>query len=205
MEEKKLTDEEVIKALKNCSGGYGAGIVGNLYEMALDLIHRLQAENIGLMERVETLINSLHETIDKQKAELEELKSPKFGRWKVKFFKAQEEIERLTEENERLNKLLEEKRIDELNTAKQIVAQNCILNEENAELQKQVDEWKERAKIDLKNERNWSKIQIKQAVKDTAKEILQGLVEKAYLNECIDLTVNEVKAWFREDYGVEVE
>ena len=46
---------------------------------------------------------------------------------------------------------------------------------------------------------------VKQAVKDTAKEILQGLIEKAYLNGCIDLTVNEVKAWFREDYGVEVE
>lgn len=43
------------------------------------------------------------------------------------------------------------------------------------------------------------------AVKDTAKEILRTLIEKAYVNECIDLTVAEVKAWFREDYGVEVE
>ena len=40
---------------------------------------------------------------------------------------------------------------------------------------------------------------------DTAKDILQGLIDKAYVNECIDLTIKEVKAWFREDYGVEVE
>ena len=44
-----------------------------------------------------------------------------------------------------------------------------------------------------------------QAVKDTAKEILTELIERAHSNGCIDLTVNEVKAWFREDYNVEVE
>lgn len=42
-------------------------------------------------------------------------------------------------------------------------------------------------------------------VKDTAKEILKWLLGKAYVNKCIDLHINEVKAKFREEYGVEVE
>jgi predicted RNase H-like nuclease (RuvC/YqgF family) len=52
MNEKKLTDEEVVKALENKAMGYGAGIVGDLYQPTLDLIHRLQAENERLTERV---------------------------------------------------------------------------------------------------------------------------------------------------------
>jgi hypothetical protein len=82
---------------------------------------------------------------------------------------------------------------------------------ENAELQKQVDELKSQNEW-LTNEKDYLKQcadaflgDYKNSVKGTAKEILTGLIEKAYVNECIDLTVNEVKAWFREDYGVEVE
>ena len=127
-------------------------------------------------------------------------------------------------EIERLMKLAGDKEL------KAIIAQNCVLNEENAELQKQVDELtEERANLQaeiatqklkyeaLKCGRSIAvgicevlgeakKTEIRQqAVKDTAKEILQGLIDKAYVNECIDLTVAEVKAWFREDYCVEVE
>lgn len=79
-------------------------------------------------------------------------------------------------------------------------------------MEKKIDELKTANKILTVELGNGKKPKIpdfmdgyKQAVKDTAKEILQGLIEKAYVNECIDLTVNEVKAWFREDYGVEVE
>ena len=164
MEEKKLTDEEIIHDLEEFAKDteYGA-----IYKNALNLIHRLQAEN-------------------------ETLKSKKFGMWKVKFFKAQEEIERLTEENEYLDMC-----------GKQFFADYQKCEVENAELQKQVDELQDIC-LDCPYKLKFDEIE-KQAVKDTAKEILQSLIDKAYVNECIDLTVAEVKAWFREDYGVEVE
>ncbi len=80
MEEKKPKDEEIIKALKfaiadeknNDIGFWNEKYewVGFSFKDVLDLINRLKDET-----------------------------QPKFGNWKVKFFKAQEEIERLTEEN----------------------------------------------------------------------------------------------------------
>ena len=75
---------------------------------------------------------------------------------------------------------------------------------EIAELQKQVDELKANQVIECHGMLKGCDM-VKQAVKDTAKEILTELIEKAHSNGCIDLTVNEVKAWFREDYGVEVD
>ena len=85
------------------------------------------------------------------------------------------------------------------------------LQDENAELQKQVDELKEERQtlVDKYNKADeavdyWCE-KYKQAVKDTAKEILKWLLGKAYVNKCIDLHINEVKAKFRGDYDVEVE
>ena len=54
MNEKKLTDEEIVKALKNASTGYGAGIVGNLWDLTLDLIDRQKAEIERLTEERKT-------------------------------------------------------------------------------------------------------------------------------------------------------
>ena len=66
--------------------------------------------------------------------------SEEFARaWKYKIVDL---FNRLQEENSRLDKLLGEKRLDELKVAREIIAQNCILNEENVELQQQVDELK---------------------------------------------------------------
>ena len=78
------------------------------------------------------------------------------------------EIERLTEERKTANK---HDLMYWFNAYKECVADYEEYGIKNAELQKQVDELKERAKIDLENEKNWGKIQTKQAVKDTAKEI----------------------------------
>ena len=106
-EEKKLNDEEVIKAFETCdsrAGCYFCPLWDTIREgkhcgvLAIDIIRRLQAEN-------------------------EELKSPKFASWKIKFFNAQEEIKRLTEERDGarvatdnyLRKTLElQKQVDEL-------------------------------------------------------------------------------------------
>ena len=74
------------------------------------------------------------------RTENEELKSPKFESWKLKFFRLKEEFDKELAEHEEFAK------------------------KANAEI--------ERLKIDIKNEKNWGKIQTKQAVKDTAKEIL---------------------------------
>ena len=91
MNEKKLTDEEIVKALECCVKGetcttcpyfikgidcvYHRRAEGN----ALDLIHRLQAEN-------------------------EELKSPKFASWKLKFFRLKEEFDKELAEHEEFAK-----------------------------------------------------------------------------------------------------
>lgn len=54
-------DEQVLHAEEQC-------------QLLLYNIEELQGENAGLKERGEIVINSLHETIDKQKAEIERLK-----------------------------------------------------------------------------------------------------------------------------------
>lgn len=60
----------------------------------------------------------------------------------------------------------------------------------------------ERLKIDLENEKNWGKIQTKQAEKDTAKEILKIAVD-FYNGKDIDGDL--FLGTLRERYGVEVE
>jgi hypothetical protein len=68
-----------------------------------------------------------------------------------------------------------------------------------------VDELKERAKIDLENERNWGKIQTKQAVKDTAKEI--GIIAIQLSNMCASVYEfqNRLVDLIEVNYAVEVE
>ena len=120
-----------------------------------------------------------------------------------------EEYKAQIEDYKRVNKLLEmdikdlhaerEKRVEEVyaDFMKDYNIMRDELNaccDENAELQKQA----ERLKIDLENEKNWGKIQTKQAVKDTAKEILEdfdkhGVYSKDYTD------------FMRKEYGVEVE
>lgn len=165
-DQKKLTDNEIIKALELCIGEncnckdcafHGVCVAdGNDTQLlinTLDLIHRLQAEK----QKVVQDYYCASQTCEEQKAEIE-----------------------------RLTKLAGDKEL------KAIIAQNCILNEQNDELQKQVDELeqryldesKERCKfeqlygkkchehnIGLGVQRNaWEK-KVQQAVKDTAKEI----------------------------------
>ena len=71
MEEKKLTDEEIVKALEHCSHNrsceycyhndeVGSGEIvcrGRLMQKSLDLIHRLQGENAEPQKQVDELLN----------------------------------------------------------------------------------------------------------------------------------------------------
>lgn len=87
MEEKKLTDEEIVKALECCTDEENVDCencplvkepCAIIRKYALDFIHRLQAEN-------------------------EQLKCNSYRTsWKAKFLEAKKEIERLTEEHERI-------------------------------------------------------------------------------------------------------
>lgn len=142
MEEKKLTDEEIVKALENCKNLKGCCFCtlweevrkGNhCRDLAIDLIHRLQSEN------------------------------------------------------ERLNDM-------------KFTQEHCDLYSENEALK----QWLKRLNADLEYEKNWGKIQAKQAEKDTAKEILGVILAKEF-EKGDYLTDDELHELFKERYGVEVE
>lgn len=149
MEEKKLTDEEVIEALACCVKGetctncpYFIKRIDCVYHRraegdALDLIHRLRAENEGQRKIIEYQ-DSLPDLVEQQKTE----------------------IERLTKEN---NALKETMRLDSKVYADLVVETN--------ELQKQVDDLNEVVK-DCQR----LTAEKEQAIKDTAKEIANWLV-----------------------------
>lgn len=196
MKDKKLTDEEIVKALENQANGYGAGIVGDLSALTLDLIHRQKAEIERLAKAEMDLIGKI---ADKSA-----------------------EIERLTRE------------LDNTISMNEMYVEKV---RQNAELQKQVDELKEKimnlksAMIDRVARKSYDSLLtmpedveeifgdayesefnkfLGQAVKDTAKEILQEQKDKVALH------MNEAGNWVNaldEDYineiakrkGVEVE
>lgn len=126
MDEKKLTDEEIVKALENCLyGDYKTKCKGCRYDEskhycqdmdkdALNLIRRLQAEK----DNAKYTAESLHKTIAEQKSE----------------------IERLTEERNAY--IVELNSVEEANTyANRFLTE---YKEKNAELQKQADKSFER-------------------------------------------------------------
>lgn len=131
----------------------------------LNLIHRLQSENAGLKERGKIVINDLHKTIDKQKAEIEQLK--------------------------------EEHSVMEHNLD--------FHRNKKFELQKQVDELKNRFenKACCNMSENCSMVQ--KSVKDTAKEIFAELF---YIASIHHSDIANILAWAKEkakSCGVEVE
>ena len=209
-----MTDEEIVKALENCIDEE-KGCVGCCYHEkncqqmdkdVLDLIRRLQYGYSSASKASE----EWREKYEKECKENAEQKA---------------EIERLTKENERLDKLLGEKRIDELKTAREIVAQNCILNEENTELQKQMDELKEQKAFwegmhdrvcneleELRNEQSNTdlvtqiyvlKNKLEQAVKDTVNKVFDIVEDEYYKDE--DWFTLRVRDRIESECGVEVE
>lgn len=106
------------------------------------------------------------------RTENEELKSPKFASWKLKFFNLKEEFDKELSEHEEFTK------------------------KAKAEI--------ERLKIDIKNEKNWGKIQTKQAGQSTAKEIFTDLLKEFSIRKSCgnaDVVVREMAS----RKGVEVE
>ena len=183
MKEKKLTDEEIVKALEHClNGDYKTKCKDCPYDNSenycqamdrdvLDLIHRLQAENEQL--KCDTYKTS----------------------WKSKFLEAKKEIERLTEELDLANETIDrnnkryekvsierQKALDRVDFLEDALLDKIRRNEELITAIKQAEQ---------------------QAVKDTAREICDLILEhwgKKQFVECDWLRVA-----ISEKYGVEVE
>jgi chromosome segregation ATPase len=200
MEEKKLTDEEIAKAILQ-SIEYSKTITyfdewGNCKAIMItdiiDLIHRLQAEKESLKKDyieldlecrdLRTELDNISQTLAKELAEHEEFTK-----------KAKAEIERLTEWKDKLQDTKDELEQQLIDTG---FKEYC---EENAELRKQVDELKEerenmqavifgleedkrllQKQVDELKEKLWKSKQdmmtyhsktVAEAVKDTAKDI----------------------------------
>ena len=183
MEEKKLTAEEIVKKLNYIKEQYLSYIYNDddeckvlFVDDILDLINRLQTENA------------------EQKKELARLK--KFELYRIDEMKKQKaEIERLTEENEHLD----------------MVAKQALADYQNAQVE--VDE----LKVELQGQFNkgvncgfrMRKFQkstvIKQAVKDTAKEIYGRVLELIPIWGGYQKFIDDFEGWLKEHYGVEVE
>ena len=206
MEEKKLTDDEkLLKQIRYLADRYGtANCIGNpsknFFIDTLDLIHRLQNEVSQFKskaEHIEEVYNADREhfikTTTEQKAE----------------------IERLTEENDKLVSSLSCERV--VNRQSKELLDNfheCdkLLRKENAELQKQVDELKmEKARAMRGCE--WLSDCQSQAVKNTAKkcnDFMHALICKynGYIDRKDGAYGNmhkEADEFVKERYGVEAE
>lgn len=186
--EKKLTDEEIVKALEYCSGekgvvcsidcpayGLGVGTVcqDKIIPYALDLIHRLQSENKRLKKQVEQGLKDM----------------------KLEVGVRDKEIQRLTRE-----------KTESAKTAVEVL-------EQNIELQKQVDDLKEHQVIECYGMLKGCDM-VKQAVKDTAKEFSKeicralwnrGKTPDGKVFDYGDLTSIDVWDIAKEKFGVEVE
>jgi chromosome segregation ATPase len=207
MKEKKLTDEEIVNALECCAkdisciwdskcplrNSKDCHVI--LTRGVLDLINRQKKDYIELDLECQNLQTELdkelaehEEFVKRAKEEIESLKSKSSFKnsWKNKFFKAQEEVERLNQGYDMLN-------------------YESARKEEYIEtLKKQVDD----LKLDLEN---WKKAAYgykyaeEQAVKDTAKEIYTQMLEWIPIGEDYSTFIDNFEMWLKERYGLEVE
>ena len=152
-----LKDNDIVKALENQANGYGAGIVGDLSALTLDLIHRQKAEIERLTEENAILKGNPPLVAGRSLGKAIREKLLMFDRMK-----------------DRLSKLIDEH--DEYgNLAVERLIENEELKTKNTELQKQVDEFQDMC-LDCPYKLKLDEIE-KQAVKDTAKEIFTQIFE----------------------------
>lgn len=190
MKEKKLTDEEIVKALENEIEGKIWLSKGNIAPIknALDLIRRLQSENERLTEdnkRLNELLVGGTEVIDY---------------WNNKYLEERAKNAELQQQVDELKKELEEK-----NTYEE--KQNSLidnLKDDITELEKQVNELKQENSVLSITVELQEEVE-KQLVKDTAKEIFAELF---YIASIHHSDVANILAWAKakaKQKGVEVE
>ena len=216
MEEKKLTDEVVVAKNAITDEEIAKAILQQIeYNAGIPYIDEwLKVKTIKFTD----ILNFIH----RLQAENKELKSPKFASWKLKFFnlkeefdkelaeheafakKAKAEIERLTEENAILKgnpPIVAGRSLGKTIRGKLLAFDK--MKEHNAELQKQVDEFK-KENNDLLHERQMAFMdRHQQAVKDTAKEICEFILKYWQGHDLVECDWLRVEIGLR--YGVEVE
>ena len=203
MKEKKLTDKEIVKGLKNWILHDCTAKQEDLVN-ALDLIHRLQSENAELKEDNESWKNIFHIGEERKYRKMfnEEWKkeyqkeldkqgkgliagSPDFDYVYKRYFEQKAEIERLTEKYENMH------------------GEIILLNHEKLEYKKQVDELShENDELEYRAEELERKIG--QAVKDKAKEIYQEMYAYSKRHNWYCLSPDDIEM-FADKHGVEVE
>lgn len=182
--EKKLTDEEIVKAFEHCNKSlpHDKCLLAEQHKedwvtcqskcgrMIIDLIHRLQDENKDLRQKNEKLYEL---GLNENTARFEDMKK----------------IERLEDAVEGLT------------------AENKVLHQEKAELQKQVDEVEQLLLITKTNK----SIEQKKTVKEYAEKLKLRLFEYmdndvSYDEFCkANVVCGEIDDIAKEYYGVEVE
>ena len=193
MEEKKLTDEEIVKALENCNNG-----LTDMNRHSCDTCPYREIESCGKAQMTDCL-----DLIHRLQAEIERLAKVEMDLIS-KIADKSAEIERLTEEIDQRREMMH--RMD-CNYATEL--------HKNAELQKQVDELEEENEKAYEIERANIQAEIAEAgtschwckaktEKDTAKDILTDLSE--YYYDALDNTdcAARFDFWCRK-YDVEVE
>ena len=193
MEEKKLTDEELLETMafcikkeecgKDCSLFNVQGCMWNMFNQSFQLIRRLQKKikllEINLANECEEhkqFVKLAKQIDEQQKAEIERLTLA------VEGLKGENKV--IHKENDELLGKIE--RLTKENS--NVISMNDALYREKAELQKQVDE--------LKEERYYTE-------QDTAKEILEAI----FVCKKTSIIENEYDAlikWIKETFGVEV-
>ena len=211
MEEKKLTDEEIVKDIE-----HSTGMPSYWKKIALDLIHRLQSENERLKKQIDELpkprkkilANRVYSdgTLKKWRKEdlIEQIRILEHN-WAC----AEESLNNSAKNSEKIfaEQKAEIERLTEERDGARVATDKYL--QKSLELQKQVDE--------LTKDRNWYKERyelsnhnfevvsdrLEQAVKDRAKEILTVVG-----NQCEDGLDFKYYHWFDDlckRYGVEVE
>ena len=175
--EKKLTDDEIVKALECCTINYPSCEGCPLYndincatkatENAVDLIHRLRDENEGLKKLVKVL---------------EDVKETLLGERKEQKAK----IERQDKEYIELDLEARELRtkVDELTAFKNEAISMSLYG---------------------KGRKDGEEVGYQQAVKDTAREIYDKVEEIWIHCPTICVLAQRIEKWIKERYGVEVE
>ena len=189
--EKKPTDEEVIKALEICYNDIHCSVDCPYF----NLNGRNFCQDKELYKDLKRIVLEHSE----QKAEIErltELQSRggyRVAELSIENAELQKQVNGLTEEKERMQ-------ID-LDNYHKIWKEKL---EENYQLQKKVDELKEKQVIECHGMLKDCDL-VKQSVKDTAREIYTQVLEWLPVGEDYSVFIHNIEQWLKEKYGVEVE
>lgn len=223
MEEKKLTDEQIVKSAEYCANHLDCSKQCPLYTTKnicctttfSDLIHRLQSENENLKNELRKECEEHEEFTQKAKAEIERLTEDVklandlyLERTKVleDFRKKNTELQSNIKQLEGDFAIQRDKKVEWFKKANDINDLNTKLHNENISLQKQVDELTKNYNDLIKSQDDIFKRTERakqQAVKDTAKEILTDL--KYILKCCYELETKEnAYVYYCKKYGIKV-